>query len=187
MRKLTFVFVSLSLVFVGVSACSSDSSSPATGTGGSAGSSAAGKCDNAADKPTMEGTVDGGTVSGFAGKCAVSCLGKADPCVEDCVVAATGISHLCASCVAASADCSKKQCLSECVADPSAVKCQICQCGLQAGKPINCLDAYEKCSGLPNTVCGNIPDSGAEDAPAETSDEAAVEAGEDVSADVAAE
>jgi hypothetical protein len=202
MRKLTFVLGALSLVLVGVGACSSDESSvPPAGTAGSAGSAGSagasgGKCANSADEAALEADYDAGKVSNVAGKCAVGCLSSdSGMCVEDCVVAATGISHGCASCVAASADCSKKQCLTECIADPGSAKCAICQCGLQQGKPINCLDAYETCSGIPNTVCGNIPEAGTDDAPAEAAEEAATEAGEeaateaaaDVSADVVAE
>lgn len=188
MRKMTFVLVSLSLVFVGVSACSSDESSPApVGTGGSAGSSSGGKCNNTADKAALDATYDAGKVSDVAGDCAVGCLGKPDPCVQECIVKGTGLSQDCAGCLAASADCSKKNCLMDCVSDPGSVQCQICQCGLKPGQSVNCLLAYETCSGIANTVCSNIPEAGTEDAPAEAAEEAAAEAAAEAGEEAATE
>lgn len=146
------------------------------GSGGSAGSAGtvndaggdAGLCATAADTAavlaTYTVTVDGGsaeqTVPQIAKQCGIEALfaTPGDPVAQEvataaCIRARTGnaVSEMCVTCVVGSVVCGRENCLSQCLGDDQ-VLCDACLCG-DNPLGVNCLDAYETCSGVPNTVC----------------------------------
>jgi len=101
-----------------------------------------GACQNAADLAII--APDRDAISAAAKTCGMGCLGDADPvaCSTPCVVDKTGISSACAGCYAAMINCTIKNCVAECVADPSAPVCLECQ------ETKGCFKGFYDCSGF---------------------------------------
>jgi hypothetical protein len=98
-------------------------------------------------------------VADVAAVCGKGCLtsGAADveACTTTCVVTETGgaVSEPCASCFSGSVKCTIENCLADCLADSTAPACTTCRCGKKANQPINCIDVFSACSGLPSSTC----------------------------------
>lgn len=101
-----------------------------------------GACQNAADLAII--APDRDAISAAAKTCGMGCLGDADPvaCSTPCVVDKTGISSACAGCYAAMINCTIKNCVAECVADPNAQVCLDCQ------ETKGCFKGFYDCSGF---------------------------------------
>lgn len=144
----------------------SGGSSGAAGASGSAGAAgaASGKCTLQSDQTALDACYnDGGvdTPQDIAKQCGIDCLVDKDPsaCTLTCLQAATNhaITDACSSCIVASVECGKANCLTPCLGSDAA-KCNTCLCG-GAGNTngVNCIDEYVKCSGRPNTTCTTGP------------------------------
>jgi hypothetical protein len=103
---------------------------------------ATGACQNAADLAII--APDREAISAAAKTCGMGCLGDADPvaCSTPCVVEKTGITSACAGCYAAMINCTIKNCVAECVADPNAQVCLDCQ------ETKGCFKGFYECSGF---------------------------------------
>ena len=132
------------------------------GSGGSGGAAKGDACLNAADQAALEADYgDGGLdecgetrgVSAIATECGIGCITDPDQeaCVKTCLAKEVTLSDGCTSCVIASFLCGRDNCTSDCLSDPCA-GCDACLCGGN-DNGINCLEAYDNCSGLTNTVC----------------------------------
>jgi hypothetical protein len=99
----------------------------------------AGVCQNPMDCPFV---VDG-TARMTAGTCGQGCVGKASNCTLDCIQKMLDMSSECATCYADTVNCTIKNCLADCIADPEADVCK--QCQVDKG----CRSAFDDCSGLP--------------------------------------
>ena len=153
--------LALCLALAGLQACSDDSGSTGggtdTATGGDAVDAASDvsvvaakdECQNTADKTWLT-TDQGGKkgrdlASAAASKCGLGCLSKPDPnaCTIDCMLGAekVALSKPCAGCYGSIVVCTIKNCVSKCVADPSATICTDCQ------KEKGCSDAFYSCTG----------------------------------------
>ena len=107
------------------------------------------ECQNTADKTWLT-TDQGGKkgrdlASSAASKCGLGCLSKPDPnaCTVDCMLGPekVALSKPCAGCYGGIVVCTIKNCVSKCVADPSATTCTDCQ------KEKGCTDAFYTCTG----------------------------------------
>ncbi|HVY30577.1 MAG TPA: hypothetical protein VHB79_28655 [Polyangiaceae bacterium] len=98
-----------------------------------------GICQNETDCPFV---VDG-TARLTAGECGKGCVGKAETCSRDCILDMLKMSSDCASCYADTVNCTIKNCVTVCFADPEADVCK--QCQVDKG----CRKAFDECSGLP--------------------------------------
>ncbi len=139
----------------------SSGSAGAAGTGGSAGAPA-GKCSSQSDMTALDACYnDGGvdTPQDIAKQCGIDCIVDADPatCTLTCLQNETNhaITDACSSCIVASVDCGKTNCLTDCLGSDAA-KCNACLCGGNTAK-VDCIDQYVKCSGRPNTTCTTGP------------------------------
>jgi len=131
----------------------SNAGTPATG--GDGGSPAGGASSgNVMCDPTLDGvcqnetdcpSVASGMARMSAGQCGQDCLksGSKDPnCARDCIVMDTSMSNDCASCYAGVVACATKNCLNECITDPTSADCTACQ--VEKG----CRSTFDDCSGL---------------------------------------
>jgi hypothetical protein len=121
-----------------------DSSTPAGGA-----SSGNVMCDETQDgvcqNPTDCPSVASGAARLSSGKCGQDCLksGSKDPnCARDCIVMDTSMTNECASCYAGVVACATKNCLNECITDPTSAECTACQ--VEKG----CRSTFDECSGL---------------------------------------
>ncbi|MEM9192344.1 MAG: hypothetical protein AAGF12_24430 [Myxococcota bacterium] len=78
--------------------------------------------------------------------------------VNECLNTATmtSASASCSNCYSGNAACVASNCAIECVADPNAVGCRCCRCGLAAGKPTDCAGDFVTCSGVASTTCDGL-------------------------------
>ena len=108
------------------------------------GTTATGKCTNAADAKLLATEALQTAVSGKASTCGLGCLTATDPatCATDCVVKGTGLSSACAGCYGGTVLCSIKNCVKDCAADPSSKACRDCQ--VKNG----CISTFYACTGL---------------------------------------
>lgn len=129
----------------GTGATSSTAGEPAVGGSDTSGNvmcdpEAATTCQNDMDCPFV---VDG-TARITAGMCGQGCVGNSDEnCSRDCITDMLAMSAECAKCYADTVNCTIKNCLGECIADPEADMCK--QCQVDAG----CRSDFDACSGLP--------------------------------------
>jgi hypothetical protein len=101
---------------------------------------AATACQNDMDCPFV---IDG-TARITAGMCGQGCVGNSDEnCSRDCITDMLKMSADCATCYADTVNCTIKNCLGDCIADPEADKCK--QCQVDQG----CRSDFDDCSGLP--------------------------------------
>jgi hypothetical protein len=99
-----------------------------------------GVCQNAMDCPFV---IDG-TARITAGTCGKGCLASSDEnCARDCLLEELAMSSECAQCYVDTVACTVMNCLAECVNNPEADECKVCQ--VEKG----CRDAFNECSGLP--------------------------------------
>jgi hypothetical protein len=99
-----------------------------------------GVCQNDQDCPFV---VDG-SARIAAGTCGKGCLASSDEnCARDCLLEEVDMSSSCAQCYVDTVACTVMKCLAECVNDPEADKCKVCQ--VEQG----CRAAFNECSGLP--------------------------------------
>lgn len=99
-----------------------------------------GVCQNPMDCPFV---IDG-TARITAGTCGKGCLASSDEnCSVDCILEELDMSSECATCYAETVACTVMKCLAECVNDPEADACKVCQ--VEKG----CRAAFNECSGLP--------------------------------------
>ncbi len=120
----------------------------AANTGGAPPSSGNVMCDEKLDgvcqNPTDCPSVVSGDARMAAGKCGQDCLGNKDKtCTVGCIVMKTSMTPECATCYAQAVGCATQKCLAQCIENPEADKCKICQ--VEQG----CRDAFNTCSGLP--------------------------------------
>ena len=122
-----------------------DSSTPAAGGAGSVNPMCDPSLDGVCQNETDCSSVASGAARLSAGTCGQDCLksGSKDPnCARDCIVMDTSMSSECASCYAGAVACATKNCLNECIADPTAAECTACQ--VEKG----CRSTFDECSGL---------------------------------------
>jgi hypothetical protein len=99
-----------------------------------------------------------------------SCLGMGASCINACLKPQVALSDPCLGCYSAAVLCVEMKCLGDCLADPSAPACTLCQ--VQQG----CLRDFFACSGLPGAPSSDggagdaagSPDGGAGDATGDT-------------------
>jgi hypothetical protein len=129
---------------------STDGGTPSTDGGTAAGGAPSGNvscdetldgvCQNPMDCPFV---VDG-TARVTAGTCGKGCLASSDEnCARDCLLEELAMSSECAQCYVDTVACTVMKCLAECVSDPEADACKLCQ--VEKG----CRAAFNECSGLP--------------------------------------
>ena len=151
MRTLLIALFSLALVI----GCSDDDEPNNTkkdtgttqvdkGTTQTDGTTATGKCMNAADKALLDTTAKQDAITGKASTCGLGCLTDTDPatCATTCVATGTGLSTACAGCYGATVLCSIKNCVAQCGVDPKSKACRDCQI------KFNCISEFYKCTGL---------------------------------------
>ena len=104
----------------------------------------AGACLNAEDLSLLSTPAEKKQVSAISIDCGIGCLGEDDvkACSVACIVESAGLSSECSECYGNFTDCSKWNCLAECLADPSGDACFDCQ--TNAG----CFAGFCACSGL---------------------------------------
>ncbi|HEX2876193.1 MAG TPA: hypothetical protein VHP33_33305 [Polyangiaceae bacterium] len=130
----------------------SDGGTPAS-TGGAPANTGGAPTDNVSCDETQDGVcqnpmdcpfVVDGTARITAGTCGKGCLASSDEnCAVDCILEELAMSSECAKCYADTVACTVMKCLAECVSDPEAEACKLCQ--VEKG----CRDAFNECSGLP--------------------------------------
>jgi hypothetical protein len=158
-------------------------SSGSSGSGGSGGSSGSGgtgglnltdACTNASDEAALgmtyggaagaAGASGGQTYSEIVGACGQMCIGEGHTgdalitCAVDCTNSATdsAVSEECTSCFIQSAECALNNCLSRCIADPSAQQCIDCRCAKEGSGNsgnVNCEAQFAACSGVERMIC----------------------------------
>lgn len=110
---------------------------------------------------------DGGGAAGtlslgdLVGACAQECAQESDPagCTETCLARSLAgddavPSPMCQDCYEASALCAIARCALLCLTDASDPNCINCVCG-KNGAAVDCIGAFEVCSGLASARCDN--------------------------------
>lgn len=181
--KLTWVFGSILVAAMAVTACSSDdddkgNNGPGPGAGGSGGEGGSGgdggdggsggdggggetgACDNDADKAAGKAGYcpDNKSVSSIVSGCAINCLTSDDEnCTRDCVDEGTdsALSSGCRDCYIELTKCGSSNCVSVCLGNAGSAECVACLCG-ENQKEIDCYAAFNECSGLGTTYCDEV-------------------------------
>ncbi len=177
--KLKWVFGSILVAAMAVTACSSDDddnkNNGGEGTGGSGGQGGdggsggdgggtpgEGACNNDDDKAAGKAGYcpDNKSVSSIVSGCALDCLGSAnETCTQDCVDEGTNnaLSNGCRDCYIELTKCGSSNCLQSCLSDPGSAECVSCLCG-ENDKEVDCYAAFNECSGLGTTYCDEVAD-----------------------------
>jgi hypothetical protein len=134
-------------------ACACGGDDDDDGNGGTSGTSGGGTSGNVMCDPEDDGVcendtdcpmVESGDARSSAQSCGQGCLQDDDPeaCSVACIVD-KGVTEGCATCYAATVNCSIENCFAECAANPASAGCSTCQ--VESG----CRAAFDSCSGLP--------------------------------------
>jgi hypothetical protein len=98
-------------------------------------------CQNDTDCPFVaDGTARARAQTCGKGQCLMA---DSAECSRDCILESLEMTSDCANCYAAFVQCTKKECLGDCLTDPNSEGCSTCQ--VEQG----CREDFNTCSGLP--------------------------------------